>query len=187
VQTPRAFSIRLAEPDDVAVLNALIEQSARALSVGFYSGRQIDAAIRYVFGVDSSLIEDRSYFVAQHGAEVVGCGGWSQRRVLYGGDQRRVGAIDRLDPRTDAARVRAFFVAPSWARLGVGSALLGACARAAWEAGFRRLELMATLPGVPLYAARGFTVAEKVRDLLPDGTEIDFVRMEKPMLVGPDY
>lgn len=179
------FSIRLAGLDDVAVLNALIEASARTLSVGFYSSRQIDAVIRFVFGVDTSLIEDRSYFVAQHASGVIGCGGWSQRRALYGGDQRRVGGIDRLDPRVDAARIRAFFVAPPWARRGVGSALLDACASAAWEAGFRKLELMATLPGVPLYAARGFTAAAEVHDRFPDGTEIDFVRMEKPLLFAP--
>lgn len=175
------LTIRPARRADVPALNLLIEQSARALSEGFYSARQIEAAIRYVFGVDTTLVDDGSYLVVEQAGEIVGCGGWSARRAIYGGDQRRVGDVERLDPLLDAARIRAFFVAPGWARRGVGSALLDACEHAAFAAGFRALELMATLPGVPLYAARGFVGVDNVRDRLPDGTEIDFVRMRKPL------
>jgi GNAT superfamily N-acetyltransferase len=109
------------------------------------------------------------------------CGGWSRRRTLYGGDQRPVGEAALLDPATDAARIRAFFVAPEFARRGLGRALLEACEEAAREAGFRTLELMATLPGVPFYAALGFSPVEEARDTLPNGVEVRFVRMRKPL------
>jgi GNAT superfamily N-acetyltransferase len=171
--------LRLATESDIPVLQSLIEDSARALSSGYYTPVQIEAAIRHVFGVDSALIADRTYFVVQDGDEIVACGGWSRRRTLYGGDQRPVGGSDLLDPAVDAARIRAFFVAPSHARRGIGRMLVSACALAADTAGFRRLELMATLPGVPLYRACGFSEVERVTDVLPDGTSIEFVRMER--------
>jgi GNAT superfamily N-acetyltransferase len=174
-------TIRVARLDDVPALNVLITESARALSVGYYTPKQIDSAIRFVFGVDTSLIADGTYFVAEHEGVTAGCGGWSRRRALYGGDQRRVGETTFLDPATDAARVRAFFVAPAWARRGIGTLLLDACESAAREAGFHALELMATLPGVPLYAARGFREIEPVDDALPDGTVLPFVRMRREL------
>lgn len=173
--------IRVARLDDVPALNALIVESARSLSAGFYGPAQIESAIRFVFGVDTSLVGDGTYFVAEHEGTTVGCGGWSRRRALYGGDQRRVGETTFLDPATDAARIRAFFVAAGWARRGVGSLLLEACEAAAREAGFQALELMATLPGVPLYAARGFEEIEPVVDTLPDGTALEFVRMRRSL------
>lgn len=173
------ITLRPALESDVPRLTRLIERSARALSAGYYSEAQIDAAVRYVFGVDSRLIADGTYLVAMVDGEIAGCGGWSRRRTLYGGDQRPVGADEWLDPKTDAARIRAFFVSPEFARRGIGRALLNACAMAAAHAGYRRLELMATLPGVPLYAAEGFVESDWVTDVLPDGTAIDFVRMER--------
>jgi|SRR3954464_5307252 GNAT superfamily N-acetyltransferase len=174
-----SVSIRRAVPGDVASLNTLIERSARALSRGFYTPEQIDSLVRYVFGVDSNLVADGTYFVVHVGEAVAGCGGWSKRRTLYGGDQRPVGSIDWLDPRTDAAKIRAFFIAPEFARRGLGRALLEHCAHAASAEGFDRLELMATLPGVPLYAACGFTRVRDVVDELPDGVAIQFVLMER--------
>jgi GNAT superfamily N-acetyltransferase len=108
---------------------------------------------------------------------VVGCGGWSRRRTLYGGDQMKSGADPLLDPRTEAARIRAFFVHPDWARRGIGSGIMRACMDAARAAGFRRLELMATLPGEPLYRRFGFAVEERVETVLPDGVRVPFVRM----------
>jgi GNAT superfamily N-acetyltransferase len=173
--------LRLATMADVLALNALIERSARALSAGFYSPEQIEAAIRYVFGVDTNLIADGTYFAAEVDSTIIGCGGWSRRRTLYGGDQRPVGEADLLDPSCDAARIRAFFVHPTWARRGVGRRILDACITAASEAGFRRFELMATLPGVPLYQAEGFQRVEDVVDWLPDGTSISFVRMSRQL------
>jgi N-acetylglutamate synthase-like GNAT family acetyltransferase len=181
MSTTSAVTIRAARAEDVPALNALITVSARALSAGFYTPAQIESAIRYVFGVDTSLVADGTYLVAEHEGETAGCGGWSRRRALYGGDQRRVGETTFLDPATEAARIRAFFVAPSWARRGIGTLLLDACEAAASAAGFRALELMATLPGVPLYAARGFTEVESVADALPDGTILPFVRMRRAL------
>ena len=172
-------TLRHALESDVLVLRALIERSARALSRDFYSPLQIEAAVRYVFGVDSALIADGTYFVAIDDAAIVGCGGWSRRGTLYGGDQRPMGAADWLDPARDAARIRAFFVAPEHARRGIGRLLYAACEAAARAAGFHRLELMATLPGVPLYSSLGFREVERVTDVLPDGTGVEFVRMER--------
>jgi GNAT superfamily N-acetyltransferase len=171
--------LRAAEPSDSAALGALIERSARALSAGFYTERETEAAIRYVFGVDSQIIADGTYFVVEESAHIVGCGGWSRRSTLYGGDQRPVGARDLLDPMTEAAKIRAFFVDPEHARRGIGRLLLDACTEAARAAGFSRLELMATLPGVPFYAANGFAEEARVTDMLPDGTALRFVRMAR--------
>jgi GNAT superfamily N-acetyltransferase len=174
-----ALTLRHASESDIPTLQRLIEESARRLSAGYYTPAQIESAIRYVFGVDSALIADGTYFVVTDGDDIVACGGWSRRRTLYGGDQRPVGAPDLLDPAIDAARIRAFFVAPSHARRGIGRMLVNACALAAETAGFTQLELMATLPGVPLYQACGFKEVERITDLLPDDTAIQFVRMRR--------
>ncbi len=179
--------VRPATPDDVPVLNVLIARSARELSRGFYDEQEIASAIKYVFGVDTTLIADRTYFVVVDGELVLGCGGWSRRRALYGGDQRPVGSVeDFLDPHCDAARIRAFFVAPEAARRGVGRQLLDACTRAAQDAGFTRLELMATLPGVPFYRTQGFVDLEAVTDTLPDGVPLRFIRMSRTLLPPDD-
>ncbi len=117
-----------------------------------------------MFGVDRQLIADSTYFVAEDGATLVGCGGWSKRKTLYGGDHGRDASEDALlDPATAPARIRAFFVHPRWARRGIGRKLLAACERAAAAAGFRSLELVATLAGVPLYAAGGYRTLERYR------------------------
>ncbi|MBI1808568.1 MAG: GNAT family N-acetyltransferase [Gemmatimonadetes bacterium] len=174
-------TLRTATADDIPALNALIERSARALSVGFYTPVEIDAAVRYVFGVDSRLVADGTYFVVEDDGAIVGCGGWSWRRTLYGGDQRPMDARDAADPAVEPAKVRAFFVAPERARRGIGRQLLTACFDAARAAGFRRVELMATLPGVPLYAAAGFMEIARVVDTLPDGTPLPFVRMGRSL------
>jgi len=173
--------IRLATPADIPALRALIKRSARGLSDGFYTTTEIDAALEYVFGVDSNLIADGTYFVAERAGAVAGCGGWSHRRTLYGGDQRPVGANDRLDPATDPARIRAFFIAPEAARRGLGRRILTLCEAAARQAGFRAFELMSTLPGVPFYAALGFQAVEEVADALPNGVTLRFIRMRRAL------
>ena len=151
------FTLRLATRADVPRLRELIPASVRSLSAGYYSPAQIDRAIQRIFGVDTQLIEDGTYFVAEAGGDIVGAGGWSRRRTLFGGDQHKgSGPDERLDPEVDAARIRAFYVDPGWARRGIGRALLLACEGAAKAEGFGRLELLATLPGVPLYAAMGY-------------------------------
>lgn len=174
-------SIRVATTADEPTLRALIPRSAHALSAGFYSDAERDAAITYVFGVDSQLIVDGTYLIAEQSGEVCGCGGWSKRRTLFGGDQHKDIDDPLLDPRTDAARIRAFFVAPEFARQGVGGLLMRACARAAFDAGFRALELMATLPGVPLYTHYGFVAQEEVFERAPNGVKIPFVRMHRQL------
>lgn len=173
-------TLRAATAADVPALNALIERSARELSRGFYTEREAQAAITHVFGVDSALVADGTYFVAEWDGALAGCGGWSRRRTLYGGDQRPVGGSDFLDPHSEPAKIRAFFVAPEYARRGIGRALLDHCAREAGKAGFTALELMSTLPGVPLYAACGFERVRDVTDVLPDGTPVRFVLMTRP-------
>lgn len=170
-------TLRHATPEDIPTLQSLIERSARALSVGYYTPAETEAAIRYVFGVDSRLIADRTYFVVEDSSGMIGCGGWSFRSTMYGGDQRPVGSRDRLDAATEPARIRAFFVAPERARHGVGRLLLDACLDAARAAGFTDVQLMATLPGVPFYAALGFQELAHLTDTLPDGTVIAFVQM----------
>lgn len=171
--------LRVAAPSDVPHLTPLISESARQLSRGFYSDREVESAIRHVFGVDTALIEDGTYYVATLNGALAGCGGWSRRNTLYGGDQRRVGTPSFLDPATEPARLRAFFVAPSAARRGVGRKLFEECQEAARAAGFRALTLMATLPGVPFYSTLGFEQVEDVTDVLPDGVPLRFVRMTR--------
>lgn len=167
---------------DIEALNALIAASARELSVGFYSPGQVEALLTHVFGVDTQLIADGTYYVVydeNRPDEPAACGGWSARRTLYGGDQAKAGEDPRLNPDTDAARIRAFFVHPQCARRGLGRKLYNECERAARAAGFRRLELMATLPGEPLYAALGFSAVERTTIRLPGDVDIPLVQMEK--------
>jgi GNAT superfamily N-acetyltransferase len=175
------YRIRRATLEDRAALERLIAESARGLSRGDYSGEQIEAALASVFGVDTDLIHDGTYYVAEAEGEPVGCGGWSKRRTLFGGD--RYGARDSgyLDPRTEPAKIRAFFVRPDRARRGVAGAILETCEREARAQGFHALELMATLPGVRLYAARGYEAAQQVEYEIADGVTIGFVPMRKEL------
>lgn len=175
--------MRRADLSDIPAVAALIPLSVRELSRGFYTEREVESALRFVFGPDSQLVRDGTYFVVESEGELVGCGGWSRRRKLYGGDQTKRGVEPLLDPRVDAARIRAFYVTPGWARRGIGARLLEASISAAAEAGFRRLELLATLPGVPLYRRHGFIEEEHVIDRLPDGVELSFVRMSRGVLL----
>ncbi len=175
------FSIRVARPGDMPGLQALIPASVRGLSSGYYTPQQVESALVYMFGVDSQLITDGTYFVAESGNSLVGCGGWSKRNTLYGGDQAKGAEDPLLDPANDAARIRAFFVHPAWARLGIGRQLMYTCEMAAQAGGFRRAELGATLPGEPLYAAMGYTVVERFRLQFPDGEEFPLVKMSKTL------
>ena len=156
---------------------SLIPVSVRGLSRGFYSDAQIESAIRHVFGPDTQLIADRTYFVATAGGMLVGCGGWSRRRTLFGGDQMKTADDPLLDPKAEAARIRAFFVHPDWARRGIGGAILEACTSAARAVGFRRVELVATLPGEPFYRALGFEALERFDAVMPDGLTFPVIRM----------
>ncbi|WP_293874488.1 MULTISPECIES: GNAT family N-acetyltransferase [unclassified Sphingomonas] len=177
-----ALAIRIATPADVPALERLIERSARALSRGYYTGAQIEAAIAHVFGVDSLLVADGTYLVAEWNGALAGCGGWSRFATLFGGDrfaERQDGVP--LDPAVDAARIRAFFVGEEQARRGVGRALLVACEAAARQAGFRRTTLMATLPGEPFYATHGYR-AEATLLQNCGGVAVPFVTMSKAIV-----
>lgn len=174
--------IRPARLSEIPALNALIRTSASELSAGYYTPRQIASLISEVFGVDTQLLLDGTYYVVEREGRLVACGGWSGRRTLFGGDQAKENSDPLLDPRTDAARIRAFFVHPASARQGIGRTLLAHCEAAASAAGFRRAELMATLPGVPLYRALGYEALEKVMHHMPDGESAGFVRMGRSLV-----
>src|SRR5579863_3265396 len=148
--------IRKAEVSDIPSLEELIPLSVRALQAGDYPEAAIEGALGTVFGVDRRLVLDGTYFVAEVDSGIVGCGGWSRRKTLFGSDHAPNKDDARLDPAVDAARIRAFFVHPHWARRGIGSRLMRACEEAAVAEGFSKLELAATLTGEPLYRAHGF-------------------------------
>jgi GNAT superfamily N-acetyltransferase len=173
--------VRIATLADLPALSRLIPESVRVHSRGYYSDAQIESAIRHVFGVDTQLIADGTYFAAEAEGRIVGCGGWSRRATLYGGDQMKDQVDPLLDPARDAARIRAFFVAPDWGRRGVGSQIMRACFEATRAAGFQRLELMATLPGEPLYKMFGFEALEQIDARQPDGVVLRFVRMGRAL------
>jgi N-acetylglutamate synthase-like GNAT family acetyltransferase len=173
------YRLRRATLEDRAALERLIAESARGLSLRDYTGEQVEAAIASVFGVDTDLIHDGTYYVAEAEGSAVGCGGWSRRRTLFGGDRFAARDPGRLDPAREPAKIRAFFVRPDWARRGVAGRILETCEREAKEQGFRSLELMATLPGVPFYAARGYEAGEQVEYEVADGVKIEFVPMRK--------
>lgn len=169
--------------EDVAALRALIDISVRGLQTEDYSPRQIDGALASVYGVDTQLIADGTYFAVESRETVppaiVGCGGWSRRRTLFGGDQWRGREDALLNPAADAAKIRAFFVDPRYVRRGIGSMILEACEDAATAEGFRRLEMGATLTGVPLYLARGYIEMEPQEVPLANGERLPIIRMEK--------
>lgn len=173
--------LRLATRSDIPAISLLIPRSARGLSGTYYTAMQIESLIEHVFGPDSTLIDDGTYVVAEMGGAIVGCGGWSRRRTLYGGDQMKSELDPLLNPRVDAARIRAFFVEPEAARRGIGAAILRHCMDGARSAGFRTVELMATLPGAPFYRRFGFEELEQVEVELPDGVKVEFRRMSRSL------
>ncbi len=176
------MTIRAALAADIPALSALIDLSVRSLQTGDYSADQINAALAAVFGVDTQLIADRTYFMVETAdSQLVACGGWSKRKTLYGGDQAAVREPELLNPATEAAKIRAFFVHPKWARQGIGTRLLEHCEKAATEAGFKRFEMGATLTGVPLYRVRGYCQVETVDVPLPNGLALPIVRMAKTL------
>jgi N-acetylglutamate synthase-like GNAT family acetyltransferase len=177
--------IRLATEADIPAIQILIRESVSGLSSQFYSSRQIASALSHVFGVDSQLISDGTYYVASIEDRIVGAGGWSKRKALFGGDQLKSGVPDALlDPEQDAARIRAFYVHPAWARKGIGSRILQACEDAARTAGFSEIELVATLPGELLYLTKGYKKMEPVQIETPDGESLLTFRMTKTLSHG---
>lgn len=174
------WKIRLARVDDIPALDVLIPLSVRALQINHYNEAQREAAIGPVFGVDRQLIEDQTYFVAESSTgEIVGCGGWSKRQTKCGSSAGRSDPDPLIDLSTDAARIRAFFVHPNWARRGIGRAILIACEEALLAAGFSRAEISATLTGEPLYVSGGYRVTERFDIPLANGLPLPCVRLAK--------
>jgi N-acetylglutamate synthase-like GNAT family acetyltransferase len=171
--------IRRATDEDIPALEHLISNSVRRLSQDYYTEQQIESALANIFGIDTQLIVDGTYYVAETAGQIVGCGGWSKRKTLFGGDQTKAGEDILLDPDLEPARIRAFFVHPDWARRGIGSRILEACEAAALKEGFKELELVATLPGEPFYRVFGYEAAERFEIALPGEQVLPAVRMRK--------
>jgi GNAT superfamily N-acetyltransferase len=178
-QAAQAPTIRPATLADTAELSGLIARSARELSAADYTPEQIEGALLGAFGIDTQLILDGTYFVAEVDGKLVACGGWSKRRTLFGSDARSGRDAAELDPATDAAKIRAFFVHPAHARRGLGSAILERCEAEARARGFRRFEMMATLPGAKLYTRYGYSGTERIQYEVRPGVMIDFIPMSK--------
>jgi GNAT superfamily N-acetyltransferase len=188
------IQLRLAVPEDIPVLRQVIEASVRRLQIQDYTHAQIEGALKTVFGVDSQLIADGTYIVAEAetaptgqsgqksaaGASViVGCGGWSKRQTLYGSDHWTGREDELLDPLHDAAKIRAFFMHPDWARRGIGSMILQACEDAARSAGFTRFEMGATLTGAKLFSVKGYRPVKPISIPLLNGESLPVIHMEK--------
>jgi len=186
------FRLRLATEEDIPVLHALIEASIRGLQAGDYTLAQIEGALGTVLGLDTQLIADRTYFVAETldqnvpaRLRMAGCGGWSKRKTLFGADHGPGRAFELLDPASEAAKVRAIFVHPGFARRGLGSLILATVENAAREAGFRRFEMGSTLTGVPLYRLKGYIEVETIAVPLSNGEALPVVKMVKAVASEP--
>jgi GNAT superfamily N-acetyltransferase len=166
--------------EDLTTLQKLVAESVWVLQAKEYTDAQREAAIRLVYGVDTQLIRDGTYFAVEHGGEIVACGGWSRRRTLFGGDQHGPSREpELLDPAIEPAKIRAFFVKPGWERRGIGSALVRACEYAATSEGFRSIEMASTLTGVALYSAHGYREAEHIDVPMENGLTLQVIRMVK--------
>lgn len=165
---------------DIPAIQNLIRESVANLSVSYYTTKQIASGLSHIFGVDTQLIRDSTYFVAEVEGEIVGSGGWSKRKTLYGGDQLTSNRLDALlDPAGEPARIRAFYIHPRWSRKGIAGRILDSCEAAARAAGFSEAELVATLPGVPFYSARGYEKCDPISLETPDGESLPAFRMTK--------
>jgi GNAT superfamily N-acetyltransferase len=178
------YSIRKAKLEERSAIQQLIADSARGLSRAEYTDAQIEAAIATVFGVDTSLIEDETYFVVEEAGQLIGCGGWSKRRTLYGGDQYAHRDVGYVDPNSEPARIRAFFVHPDHARKGVARAIIERCEDEARASGFRALELLSTMPGVKFYESCGYVSQGNFELELRDDIRLEFVPMRKEFRKG---
>jgi GNAT superfamily N-acetyltransferase len=179
------FQLRFATEEDLPALHALIEASVRRLQAGDYTPAQIEGALGTVLGVDTQLIRDRTYFIADvmdentKARSAAGCGGWSRRKTLFGADAGPGREPELLDPKVDAAKVRAIFVHPDFARQGLGSLILATVENAARAAGFHQFEMGSTLTGVPLYRLKGYIETERIAVPLKNGEALPVVKMVK--------
>lgn len=172
---------RLATEADVPALELFIPHSVRALQKSYYSPAQIETALGPIFGVDRQLIQDGTYFIVEHRSEIIGCGGWSKRRAMFGSDKQRRQPDEELVPSRDAARIRAFFVHPAWARKGIGRSILSTCEQFIRGAGFRTIELVATLAGEPFYASCKYRVTERYDVAMLGDLALPVVKMTKQL------
>ena len=179
------FTLRMATEENIPALHELIEASVRGLQAGDYTQAQIEGALGTVLGLDTQLIRDGTYFVAEtpdlepRERKLAGCGGWSKRKTLFGADRGPGREPELLDPAIDAAKVRAIFVHPDFARRGLGSLILANVEAAAADAGFRRYEMGSTLTGVPLYRLKGYVEVERIAVPLANGEALPVVKMVK--------
>lgn len=176
-----SFSLRTATAADVPDIERVMRDSLAGLSSRTYDHNQVRSSLEYIGHIDPFLIEDGTYFVAEADGEIVGCGGWSRRRKLYRGSGTADADADVLDPSTEAAKVRAMFVATAWARRGIGRAILARSEDEARKAGFKRVELMAMLSALEMYVSCGYEEVEAVDARLEDGTPYPLVRMRKEL------
>jgi GNAT superfamily N-acetyltransferase len=181
---PSPFTHRLAQHADIPALRTLMDTAIAELQRGFLTPDEIEAS-RSVMGLDTQLVEDGTYFVIESDGRIAGCGGWSRRATLFGGDHSAGRDSALLDPATDAARVRAMYTHPDFARRGVGRLILQLCEDAAAAESFTRLELGATLAGEPLYRACGYTLAERLQAETPSGIRVPILRMQKNIFARP--
>jgi GNAT superfamily N-acetyltransferase len=183
MESQHTFTLRIATEEDIPALNALIEASVRGLQAGDYTQPQIEGALGTVLGLDTQLIRDRTYFVAEAARggilHLAGCGGWSKRNTLFGADRGPGRELDLLDPAKDAAKVRAIFVHPDFARQGLGTLILARVEEEARAAGFQRYEMGSTLTGIPLYRLKGYVEVERIAVPLSNGEALPVVKMIK--------
>ncbi|TWI68995.1 acetyltransferase (GNAT) family protein [Pseudoduganella lurida] len=172
-------TLRLATDADIPALEALIARSGLGLSKGFYTDEQAAAITRHVYGVDTQLVKDGTYFVIERAGTPLACGGWSKRTTLFGADHMKQAEDPLLDPATQPGRIRAFFVDPSVPRQGLGTRLIRHCEAEAAAAGFKALEMAATMPGVPLYRSAGYEIVEDIAVDLPGPVSVPLARMRK--------
>ena len=174
------FTLRLARESDVASLRPLMDRAIRALLSPYLPPAAVEASFE-IMGLDTQLIRDGTYFAVEEQARIIGCGGWSRRATLFGGDHSAGRSAALLDPKTEPARVRAMYTDPDHTRRGVGRAVLDACEAAAAAEGFTRAQLAATLSGEPLYRACGYEAIERFSATTSNGAVIPLIRMEKPI------
>lgn len=177
---PLAFTHRLAQPSDIPGLKILMDAAIRELQRGYLTAEEISAS-QAIMGLDTQLIEDGTYFVVESQSLITGSGGWSRRATLFGGNHSAGRDAALLDPAKDAARVRAMYTSPAFARRGIGRMILGLCERAAAAEGFSRAELAATLAGEPLYLACGYHPIERFLSATPSGVRVPLIRMGKTL------
>jgi GNAT superfamily N-acetyltransferase len=174
----KELSLRLATPDDMPVLSALMDRAIGELLQAFLPLEGVKASFE-IMGLDTQLIADGTYFVVEDAGEIAGCGGWSRRATLFGGDHSAGRDAALLDPKVDAARVRAMYTHPDHTRKGVGRVVLAACEAAARAEGFTRVEMAATMGGVPLYRACGYHEIEPFEAVTSTGYRVPLIRMDK--------